>query len=139
MAKSTIESGIQGEAPAKFVAYHRVSTAKQGRSGLGLEAQRAAVLQYLNGGSWDLIGEYTEVESGKNTERPELQKALEFAELPDGPFRRWRYSRAQLEQAALLPPLGRSPAVKTGSEKMAFISSRSKPLFSRRGGRLPTL
>ena len=81
MAKSTIENGTQGEAPAKFVAYHRVSTAKQGRSGLGLEAQRAAVLQYLTGGSWDLIGEYTEVESGKNTERPELQKALEFAEL----------------------------------------------------------
>ena len=68
-------------AAPKYVAYHRVSTAKQGRSGLGLEAQRAAVAAYLNGGSWELIAEYTEVESGKNIARPELQKALEFAEL----------------------------------------------------------
>ena len=90
MAQSITRKVAQGEtqgarpaaeAPAKFVAYHRVSTAKQGRSGLGLEAQRAAVAAYLNGGSWDLISEFTEVESGKNTERPELQKALEFAEL----------------------------------------------------------
>ena len=90
MAQSTTGNAAQGEnhgappaaeALAKFVAYHRVSTAKQGRSGLGLEAQRAAVAAYLNGGAWDLIAEFTEVESGKNIERPELQKALEFAEL----------------------------------------------------------
>jgi DNA invertase Pin-like site-specific DNA recombinase len=60
----------------KFVSYVRVSTDKQGRSGLGLEAQRKAVADYLNGGSWELVGEFQEVESGKNAARPELQKAL---------------------------------------------------------------
>src|SRR5262249_9460343 len=60
----------------KFVAYYRVSTDKQGKSGLGLEAQRKAVLDYLNGGTWHLVGEFTEIESGKRNERPELVKAL---------------------------------------------------------------
>lgn len=59
-----------------FVAYYRVSTARQGRSGLGLEAQRQAVHDYLNGGDWKLLGEFTEVETGKSASRPELAKAL---------------------------------------------------------------
>jgi DNA invertase Pin-like site-specific DNA recombinase len=49
-----------------------MSTSKQGVSGLGLEARR----HYLNGGSWAQVGEFQEVESGKNAARPELQKAL---------------------------------------------------------------
>ena len=60
----------------RFVAYYRVSTEKQGRSGLGLEAQQAAVQDYLNGGTWELVGEFIEVESGRKSERPELAKAL---------------------------------------------------------------
>ena len=60
----------------KFVAYYRVSTDRQGRSGLGLDAQRKAVTDHLNGASWELIGEFTEIESGKHSERPELAKAL---------------------------------------------------------------
>jgi DNA invertase Pin-like site-specific DNA recombinase len=60
----------------RFVAYYRVSTDKQGKSGLGLEAQREAVTNYLNGGPWTLVGEFTEVESGKRDDRPELEKAL---------------------------------------------------------------
>ena len=56
----------------KYVAYYRVSTRRQGRSGLGLEAQRLAVERF-NG---SLIAEYTEVESGRRNARPELQKAL---------------------------------------------------------------
>jgi DNA invertase Pin-like site-specific DNA recombinase len=63
-------------AKGKFIAYYRVSTPKQGISGLGLEAQRNAVVDYLNGGRWKLIAEVTEVESGKNSGRPELAKAL---------------------------------------------------------------
>jgi DNA invertase Pin-like site-specific DNA recombinase len=59
-----------------FVAYYRVSTAKQGASGLGLEAQQAAVRDYLNGGSWRLVAEFTEVESGKVNDRPRLADAL---------------------------------------------------------------
>jgi DNA invertase Pin-like site-specific DNA recombinase len=60
----------------KFVAYYRVSTARQGRSGLGLDAQRNAVETYLNGGDWKIVGEFTEVESGKRADRPEFAKAL---------------------------------------------------------------
>jgi DNA invertase Pin-like site-specific DNA recombinase len=60
----------------RFVAYYRVSTAEQGRSGLGLEAQRASVTNYLNGGNWSLIGEFVEVESGKVNDRPQLAAAM---------------------------------------------------------------
>jgi len=65
----------------KHVAYYRVSTARQGRSGLGLDAQRRAVQEYLNGGSWELVGEFVEVESGKLDARPQLQEALSMCEL----------------------------------------------------------
>ena len=60
----------------RFVAYYRVSTAKQGVSGLGLEAQQQAVRSYLNGGHWKQVAEFTEVESGKRNERPALADAL---------------------------------------------------------------
>jgi DNA invertase Pin-like site-specific DNA recombinase len=60
----------------KFVAYYRVSTARQGRSGLGLEAQRAAVLGFLKSTTGRLLAEFTEVESGKVNERPKLAEAI---------------------------------------------------------------
>jgi DNA invertase Pin-like site-specific DNA recombinase len=60
----------------KFIAYFRVSTDRQGKSGLGLDAQRDAVMNYLNGGRWALVDEFTEIESGKRNDRPELEKAL---------------------------------------------------------------
>ena len=60
----------------RFVAYYRVSTERQGRSGLGLEAQKHAVAIFINGGA-ELVGEFTETESGKHDERPELAKAME--------------------------------------------------------------
>ena len=61
----------------KFVAYFRVSTDRQGKSGLGLDAQREAVMSYLNGGRWTLVGEFTEVESGKRDDnRPQLVAAI---------------------------------------------------------------
>lgn len=68
-------------ANALFVAYYRVSTARQGRSGLGLDAQRAAVAAYLNGGDWSLIGEFTEVESGKVNDRTQLAAAMQQCRL----------------------------------------------------------
>lgn len=65
-------------ASGKFVTYYRVSTQRQGASGLGMDAQREAVRQFLNGGAWDVVGEFVEVESGRKTDeqRPELAKAL---------------------------------------------------------------
>jgi DNA invertase Pin-like site-specific DNA recombinase len=66
-------------ATGKYIAYLRVSTDKQGRSGLGLEAQREAVTRYLNGGSWTLAAEYVETESGKRDDRPKLAAALAHA------------------------------------------------------------
>ncbi|MEO9697238.1 MAG: recombinase family protein [Hyphomicrobiales bacterium] len=62
---------------SKFVAYYRVSTTGQGESGLGLEAQRMAVQAYLaTGPTVELVAEYTEVESGKKKNRPELAEAV---------------------------------------------------------------
>jgi DNA invertase Pin-like site-specific DNA recombinase len=63
----------------RFVAYYRVSTLKQGQSGLGLEAQRQTVLQSVRDG--ELLEEFTEVESGKLSSRPQLQAALKHARL----------------------------------------------------------
>lgn len=60
----------------KYIAYYRVSTVKQGQSGLGLEAQKASVADYLAGVSGELINEYTEIQSGKKNNRLELDKAL---------------------------------------------------------------
>ncbi len=64
----------------RYVSYLRVSTQKQGKSGLGIEAQRSAVAQYL-GNSGVLLAEFSEVESGKKSDRPELAKALEWCKL----------------------------------------------------------
>ncbi len=66
-------------ASGKFISYLRVSTDKQGRSGLGIEAQREAVTSYLNGGRWTLVAEYVETESGKRADRPKLAAALSHA------------------------------------------------------------
>lgn len=60
----------------RFIAYYRVSTQQQGRSGLGLDAQRKTVTDYLNGGRWDLIGEFTEVETGTGADA--LDKRLQL-------------------------------------------------------------
>ena len=60
----------------KYVAYYRVSTAKQGRSGLGLEAQENTTTSYLDSVKGELVEGYTDIESGSKDNRPELQKAL---------------------------------------------------------------
>src|SRR5215210_2947233 len=78
-------------AEGSFVAYYRVSTERQGRSGLGLDAQRKAVEDFLNGGNWRLVDKFTEVESGKQSDRPALAKA----------FRAWRLHGAKLVIAKL--------------------------------------
>lgn len=60
----------------RFVAYLRVSTARQGQSGLGLEAQRNSAAGYINGINGHLVSEFVEVESGKSNDRPELHREL---------------------------------------------------------------
>jgi DNA invertase Pin-like site-specific DNA recombinase len=60
----------------KWISYLRVSTDRQGKSGLGIEAQRASVAEYRNGGNWKLVKESVEVESGKRTDRPMLAEAI---------------------------------------------------------------
>ena len=61
----------------RYVAYYRVSTARQGRSGLGLEAQQAAVQNYI--GVQEMVGEFVEIESGRNSDRPRLAEAITLA------------------------------------------------------------
>jgi DNA invertase Pin-like site-specific DNA recombinase len=69
-------------ASASFVAYYRVSTERQGRSRLGLEAQQAAVAKYLTGiPDSSLARAFSDVESGKRTDRPELHKAMELCRI----------------------------------------------------------
>jgi DNA invertase Pin-like site-specific DNA recombinase len=60
----------------KFVAYYRVSTARQGRSGLGLDAQRSQVEAHIRSIGGHLVAEFIEIESGKLADRAELRKAL---------------------------------------------------------------
>jgi DNA invertase Pin-like site-specific DNA recombinase len=62
----------------KYVAYYRVSTAKQGKSGLGLEAQKETVRAFVDK-EGELIGEYVEVQSGRKNNREELWKAIRVA------------------------------------------------------------
>jgi len=63
----------------RIIAYYRVSTAKQGKSGLGLEGQEAAVMEYVRQNGGKLVAEYLEVETGKNGDRPELTKGIAHA------------------------------------------------------------
>lgn len=96
-----------------FVAYYRVSTRKQGRSGLGLEAQRQAVERFIDGNGSKIVAEFKEIESGRSNERPELEKAI----------RRTRAHGARLV-VAKLDRLSRDAAFILGrlrDEKVDFI------------------
>ncbi|NYH95533.1 recombinase family protein [Novosphingobium marinum] len=65
----------------KVVAYFRVSTDGQGRSGLGLAAQREAVSKLCQSRGWHIVAEFTEVESGKRSDRPQLREAMHRAKV----------------------------------------------------------
>jgi DNA invertase Pin-like site-specific DNA recombinase len=66
---------------SRVVAYYRVSTESQGRSGLGLQAQQEAVATLCRQRGWEIIAEFTEVESGKRNDRPQLTAALKRAKV----------------------------------------------------------
>src|SRR5260370_33698772 len=69
------------QSTGNFVAYYRVSTQRQGRSGLGLQAQQEAVRALVNRNGSRLLEEITEVESGKRSDRPELRRAIRRAKV----------------------------------------------------------
>src|SRR4051794_40529074 len=73
--RARMAAGGTSSAPA-FVAYFRVSTERQGRSGLGLDAQRTSVAAHISSAGGRLVDEYEEVESGKRNDRPQLAAAL---------------------------------------------------------------
>jgi len=73
-------TSVEGNDNMRAVAYYRVSTDKQGRSGLGLDAQREAVRRYM-GSDYPPIAEFTEIESGKRSDRPQLKAALHYAKV----------------------------------------------------------
>lgn len=89
-------------ATGDFIAYYRVSTKRQGASGLGLEAQRESVRNYLNGGNWRLLEEFTEVESGKRDDRPMLEEALRIARLTNATIVIAKWDRLSRNAAFLL-------------------------------------
>ena len=68
----------------KVIAYYRVSTEGQGRSGLGLDAQRQAVTALCHSRGWQIMADYTEVESGKLADRQQLTAALHHAKVTGG-------------------------------------------------------
>ena len=86
---------------SKIVALYRVSTSRQGRSGLGLEAQKAAVMSYING-RHDLVAEYVEVESGKRCDRLQLASALHRAKVTGSTLCIARLDRLSRNAAFLL-------------------------------------
>lgn len=97
-------------ADGKYVAYYRVSTVRQGQSGLGLEAQQQVVGDWLNGGNWQIVASFTEVESGKDdANRPELAKAMRMC----------RVHRATLV-ISKLDRLSRDAAWLLGLEKQGY-------------------
>ena len=82
--RSRRAEGLVNELPRRalkpIVAYIRVSTSQQGRSGLGIEAQREALVRFAKGAGFEIVGEYVEVETGKGSDaldrRPQLAAAL---------------------------------------------------------------
>lgn len=78
MTKAATESTASTAQGKRYVTYYRVSTEKQGRSGLGLDAQKAAVTGFISPLD-KIVAEFTETESGKHNDRPVLAQALAHA------------------------------------------------------------
>jgi DNA invertase Pin-like site-specific DNA recombinase len=132
----------------RFISYLRVSTDKQGKSGLGIEAQRDAVATHLNGGAWTLIGEYVEVESGKDDDRPQLAKALAHCKLTGATLIVAKLDRLSRNQAFLmsvydgtgeggvvfcdLPTVPAGPVGKFIVQQMAAVAELERGLISQR-------
>lgn len=79
--RTTVQDNVTQGQSMKFIAYYRVSTKRQGQSGLGLEAQEKAVNTHLSHCGGELAGSFTEIESGKKSDRPQLEAALKKCRL----------------------------------------------------------
>ena len=123
-------------ADGKFVAYYRVSTAQQGHSGLGLEAQRDQVMRYLSNGGWPPLAEFTEIETGKGANaldrRPQLQAALAFARKHKATLiiaKLDRLDQTPLQQACSEYAQGELPkALREKLEKQAEVAQQYRAL-----------
>ena len=132
----------------RFISYLRVSTDRQGKSGLGLDAQREAVTAYLNGGDWTLTAEFIEIESGKKDNRPELVKALDRCKLTGATLVVAKLDRLRRNQAFLmnvyegtgeggvvfcdLPSIPPGPVGKFIVQQMAAVAELEHGLISQR-------
>jgi DNA invertase Pin-like site-specific DNA recombinase len=132
----------------KFVAYFRVSTKRQGASGLGLEAQHKVVEDFLNGGTWELVGTFTEEESGRRTDRhrPKLRAALKLCEEENAtlvvakldrltrnvPFMAWILESGQKFVACDIPDMGNPAQTKFLLQLMANVAEYEAALISQR-------
>jgi DNA invertase Pin-like site-specific DNA recombinase len=125
----------------KYVAYYRVSTEKQGVSGLGLEAQKAQVAAYLNGGTWSLVGEYVEIESGKRADRPQLRAAIAAAKKARGTLlvakldrltRNVHFLTGLLESGVRFKAVDMPEADKTMIQMMAVLAEWERDKISER-------
>ena len=85
-----------------IVTYLRVSTARQGKSGLGLEAQQKSVADYLSTGQWNLLEEFVEIESGKNNKRPKLLEAIDLCKASGAKLLVGRLDRLARDAAFLM-------------------------------------
>jgi DNA invertase Pin-like site-specific DNA recombinase len=139
---------MSGTMNGRFISYLRVSTDRQGKSGLGLEAQREAVATHLNGGSWTLTAEYVEVESGKDDTRPQLAKALAHCKLTGSTLIVAKLDRLSRNQSFLmsvwegtgdegvvfcdLPTIPAGPVGKFIVQQMAAVAELERGLISKR-------
>ena len=86
----------------KYILYYRCSTQRQGQSGLGLEAQQQQAKQYLNLVGGTLVQEFTEIESGRKNDRPQVQAAIELCRVHDATLLVAKFDRLSRDAAVLL-------------------------------------
>jgi len=106
--------GVAMAVGERLVAYERVSTARQGLSGLGLEAQRRAIGDFAAARGAEVLARFTEVESGRKADRPELLRALHLAKVTGATLviaRLDRLSRNACVSACNFDPLRRGIGV----------------------------
>ncbi len=125
----------------RLIAYERVSTARQGKSGLGLEAQRKAIDEFAASRGADVLARFTEVESGRKADRPELKKALDLARLTGATLVIAKLDRLSRNAAFLLtlrdsgvrfPACDMPEANDLTVEIMALVAQQEREAISRR-------